>query len=180
MLDHQPLDGVGVVAAPDLGEVGQHARVEASAAARAALKQHMGEAGGQGLQQPVNAQHVPVGRFALPLGGQHPAVHVGHVPVHVPFHIGDGVVGQQVGQPLGQVVHHLGAAHVQHHLVAAHHRGPARQGEGPVRMRPVQVGILAYHLRLHPDAELHAQRVHPLNQGSQPAGQLFLVHEPVA
>ena len=95
VLDLEPVDGVGVVAAPDLGAVVEHTRVEPAAAAGAPLEQHLGEVRRQAAQQVVQAQHIAVGRLALALGGQHAAVHVGHVAVHVPLDVGDVVPGQQ-------------------------------------------------------------------------------------
>ena len=136
MLDGQTFNGVGVVAAPDLGEVGQHTGVKAAAAAGTALKQHVGEGGGQPVQQPVDAQHVPVCHFALPFRRQRTAVYIGHVAVHVPFHIFNMVVAQKITEHLGQVIHHFVPAKVQHQLVPAHGgvaSGPSHGGPGTDR-----------------------------------------------
>ena len=89
VLDFQPLDGVAVVARPSLRHIVEHARVEATAAARAGFEEHVGEGGDQPLEQRVQPQIVAVRNLALPLRVQQRAADLGHVAVEVPFHIGD-------------------------------------------------------------------------------------------
>ena len=47
-------------------------------------------------------------------------------------------------------------------------------------MRPVQLGVRVDHLRLEPQAELHAPGPHVIHQAVQPARPDLLVHPPVA
>ena len=89
ILDFQPLNGIGIVAAPDLGEIVEHSRIKPSAAAAAALKEHLGEFGCQPFQQSIQTQHIPVGCFSLTLRGEHTAVNIRQASVHVPLHIAD-------------------------------------------------------------------------------------------
>ena len=180
VLDGQPLDGVGVVAAPDLREIAQHAGVKPAAAAGAPLKQHLGETLRQRLQQAVDAQHTAVGGFALALGRQRAAVHVAEVAVHIPLDVGDVVVLQKVGHPAQDKIDDFGPGQVQRQLAAAGGGAAAGQRQRPVGVGAVEVGILADHLGLDPDAEPHAQRVHAVDQRVQPAGQLGGVDLPVA
>ena len=44
----------------------------------------------------------------------------------------------------------------------------------------VKLGLGVDHLRFHPDAELHVQALHRVDQLFQPVGELALVHVPVA
>ena len=180
VLNGQPLDGVGVVAAPELGHIGQHTGIEPAAAAGAALKQNVGEPGGQPVHQGIDPQDVPVEHLALALGGQGVAVHVRHVPVHVPLDVLDVVLAQKLGEAVGQIVHHLGAAHIQHQLAPAQDGLAAGQGQGPVGVGAVEVRVLADHLGLDPDAELHPQGVDLFDQGRKAPLELFGVDEPVA
>ena len=65
VLDRQSGDRVRIVGAPDLRRVLQHTRVKASAASRAALKEHMWEFFGQLVIQLVQTQIVSVSHLAL-------------------------------------------------------------------------------------------------------------------
>ena len=47
-------------------------------------------------------------------------------------------------------------------------------------MLAIQIGIGIDHLRLDPQAEVHAQRVNLVDQRLQPVRKLLLVHVPVA
>ena len=60
VLDGKARDRVSVVAAPDLRAVGQYARVKASAAAGAALNQHIRECIRQAVEQSVKTQYIAV------------------------------------------------------------------------------------------------------------------------
>ena len=51
--------------------------------------------------------------------------------------------------------------------------------DAPVRVGTVQFAVFGYHLRLHPEAELHAQRVNPFHQRLQATGQTAPVLIPV-
>ena len=50
----------------------------------------------------------------------------------------------------------------------------------PVGVVLVELGLGVDHLGLHPEAELHVQSLHGINELFQPVGELALVHVPVA
>ncbi|MNP13157.1 hypothetical protein D3C76_1054260 [compost metagenome] len=70
VLDLHPRSSIRIVADPGLRHVKQHPRIEASAAARAALKQNVREACGQRIQQRIQAQHVAMRRLLLLCGSR--------------------------------------------------------------------------------------------------------------
>lgn len=106
----QPFQGVGVVARPDLREVGQDARVEAPAAAGAALPQDVGEGGGEVGKDSVEAEHVGV------VGAG--AGELVHAAVVVPFDVADGGGAQDGGDGSDDEVLYGGEGDVEHELVA--------------------------------------------------------------
>ena len=172
-LDAQPLDGVRVVARPGLRREGEHARVEATAAAGAGLEQDVREAVRQPPVELVQAQHVAVVELALALGRQAQAVRLGDRPVEVPLDVADGRGREHGLQSVVQVVDDLGAAHVQHELLAGLGARPAGHADGPVGVRPEQVAVRVDHLGLDPDAEVDAQVRHPRPRArSGPSGSL--------
>ena len=117
--------------------------------------------------------------LSLALGGQGGGPHVGEAAVHVPLHIGDVRAGQNGLDLSIDAAPHLRAGEVQHQLIAAPGGDPAGDAQRPVGVFPVEIAVLADHLRLDPDAEGHAQLLQPGDQGLQPAGQLAVVHHPV-
>ena len=70
-------------------------------------------------------------------------------------------------------------AEVEHELVAAEHRLVAGVDERPLGVGAVQVAVGVDHLRLDPDAELHAERLHVVDQRRQPVGMRVGRHHPV-
>ena len=134
----------------------------------------------EGLQNFIDGQHKAVVHLALALGGQPGAPHVGEAAVHIPLDVGDGGAFQHGAQVVQHILLHFGASEVQHQLIPAPGEGTAGHLEGPVGMGAVEVGVFVHHLRLHPDAELHAQVLDALGQGGQAAGKLLLIDVPVA
>lgn len=179
-LDGQAFDGVRIVAGPNLGGIVQHARVEPAAAGRTVLQKDMGESGGDTVHQVVDAQHVPVEEFPLPVWRQLKTGRLADVAVAVPFDVLDVVFGDDVVHLPENVVPHVLTGHVQHALVAGNGLIPAPGADGPVRMGAVQVAVGIDHLRFVPDAEFDAQGVDPLDQALQPALELLLVDSPVS
>src|SRR5271154_2800281 len=47
-------------------------------------------------------------------------------------------------------------------------------------MFAIEIAVRVHHLRLHPDAEVHAQCMHAIDDGLEAVGKLLLVHIPVA
>ena len=64
--------------------------------------------------------------------------------------------------------------------MALQRRDPVAGGQDPVRVRPVQLRVRVDHLRLDPQAELHAAGPHVVGQLVQPARPDRLVDLPVA
>ncbi len=56
---------------------------------------------------------------------------------------------------------------IEHELIASLASRPASEMKYPVRMVAVQVAVWIDHLGLNPQAEVHAKRVHPVDQGLQ-------------
>ena len=78
------------------------------------------------------------------------------------------------------MIPHLFAGKIQHVLISRKARLPSGNGDGPVGMRPVQIGIGGNHLRLKPDAKLHAKLIDLVHQIFEAAIQLLFVYHPVA
>lgn len=144
-LNGDPLHGVRVVRGPDLWEVLQHSRVESASARGATFPENVGEAGGQRVEDVVDAEHVGVvGRW----GGR-----LVHAPVMVPFDVGN----------LGRVedfrdsVYHefldFGEREVQEELVAALGAWVGSCVHNPVWVVLVERRVGVHHLGLDPDTE---------------------------
>ena len=179
VLDAQAVDGVGVVAAPDLGGVIEHTGIKPAAPSGAALNEHVGVVPAHPVQQLVHPQDVAVEHLPLPVRRKSAGPHVGEAAVHVPLHIGDIGAVQHLPDGLIDVLPDLPAGEVQGQLAAPPGVRPPRNPQRPVGMGPVEVAVLADHLRLNPDAEGHAQLLDPGHQGLQTAGELLPVDNPV-
>ena len=179
-LDLEALDRVRVVACPGLRGVGQHSRVEPPAAARARLEQDVGEGGREARVQVIDAEDVAVEELALAVGRQRPTRRLGDVPVHVPLDVGDRPAAENLREHVEQVVDDLRPGQVEHVLAAMLGSRPAGHADCPVRMLGKQPAALADHLRLDPQAELHAQGGDLAGQAVDPVGQLAPVDGPVA
>ena len=75
---------------------------------------------------------------------------------------------------------HVGAGQVEHQLVALLGARTAGEVQHPVRMRAIEVGVGVDHLRLDPEAEVHAERVNLVDERLEAVGKLLLVYIPVA
>ena len=89
------------------------------------------------------------------------------IAVHVPLDVGDVVVAQQRVELTEHVVVRLGAAEVEHELVAAEHGLVALGRQRPLGVGAVQVAVGVDHLRLDPDPEVHAQTANVVDQRSE-------------
>src|SRR5262249_7726155 len=108
------------------------------------------------------------------------AASVDDVPVAVPFDVVDGVFRQQRADPLEQVGGDLWPGQVQDELVPLQRRHPAAGGQDPVWVGPVQIGVRVDHLRLDPQAELHAAGAYVVCELVQSAGPDVFIDLPVA
>ena len=177
-LNFLPLVGIGVVAGPNLRHIAQHAKVKPVATRRAAFKQHVGAGCRHPRKHVVQPLHIPVRKPALLV--ERGRVQVGQRAVHIPFHIANRRALYRLYDLLHDVIAHFGPAQVQHQLVApAGGRNP-RHRDSPIRVGTVKVRILVYHLRLHPQAKLHAQRVDLLRKPRKALRQLFGVDRVIA
>ena len=87
---------------------------------------------------------------------------------------------QQLVQDPEHVVAHVGPGEVQDQLVARLRPRASGEVQHPVGVLAVQVRVRVHHLRLHPEAEVHPQRVDLVDERPEPAGELLRVHRPVA
>ena len=179
ILDLEALNGIRIIAGPKLGHIIKDTKVEPATATAAALKEDVGEPLCQPVHQIVHTQHIPVGVFLLPMGGQKGRAVVSQVAVHIPLDIGNIIFRQNGSDLFVDIVHDLGPRHIQHQLPAAFDGCKVITVDGPVGMGSIQVAIGADHLRLHPDAEIHAVFVAGINNGFQSIGEFPLVHIPV-
>ncbi len=168
-LDGQPLDGVGIVAAPDLRAEAQHAKVKPVAAGGAAFQQNFGPGTKNPAKDVVKAQNVVVG-----LGSQGDGM-----AVHVPLDVGNGGGVQNAGHIFHNVVPDLRLCQIQQQLIPSQNIGEA-VGEGPVRVGPVQVRIRVHGLRLKPEAEFQSPVVDLPGKAGDALGQLLGVHIVIA
>ena len=150
VLDLEAFDGIGVVRAPDLRRVVQHAHVEAAATRGASFDDEIREALQQPFEQIVDAQNITMVRLALVFGAARHIVAFGDEPVHIPFDVCDVRLVEQSAHLPVDVVDHVLVREVQKELVAAVVHMTAGCVDRPVRVRTVQVGILVHHLRFEP------------------------------
>ena len=175
-----PVDGVRIIAGPDLGEIAEHAQIEAVAAGGTALEEDIGETAVQFLQHAVQTHHIAVGHFFLPLGGEILGIIVREDAVHVPFDVGNIAGGEDLAHSLRHVGHHIRIGKVQNPLVAALGMGLAGDLHDPFGMGTVEVRIGVDHFGLHPDAKLEPQIIDLPGKTRHAAGELFGVGIPVA
>ena len=102
------------------------------------------------------------------------------VPVVVPLQIGDRIFIEDRVESLLDVGEGIVVAEVEHLLVAGQDRCPPARGHDPVGMGPSQVGVGVDHLRLDPQAELHAEGADVVDERMQTLGVDVRVDVPVA
>ena len=140
-LNAEPLERVGVVARPDLRRIIEHTRVEASAAARAILKQHIGERLGQAIHDLICAEHEAVSDLLLPLGGQRRRADLAEITVEIPLEVIDLVGREHLIHLVEDIVADILAAEVKDVLMPCDGFLSAGHMDAPVGMRPVKVAV---------------------------------------
>ncbi len=126
------------------------------------------------VEQPVEGQ-------GLPVHGRSPVVRdVDQVAVVVPLEERDGVLRQECKELVPHVDVGVRVLQVQGLLVAPLRSWGAAPAEHPLGVSAHEVGVLVDHLRLHPEPEVHPERMHPLDQRVQPVGPDVGVDLPVA
>ena len=172
ILDFYPVDGIGIVTAPNLRGVIHHARVKSSTTAAASLYEQIGVAHHDFFQKFIESQHIVISDISC--------IHIRKAAVHIPFHIVDFALIQHGTNLVVNGIPHFFSGKVQHQLISGTHRFPSRNLNRPVRMGTVQIAVLIYHFRLKPDAKFHAFPMYPVNKLCQCTTQLFLIHGPVS
>ena len=89
LLNHQALDRVSIIRAPDLWAVIQHSRVKACTTAGAVLQKKIREVCHQTLLQFINTEYISVEKLLLRIFGKISTSHITELTVHVPFNIFD-------------------------------------------------------------------------------------------
>ena len=140
-LNAEPLERVGVVARPDLRRIIEHTRVEASAAARAALEQQMRKSGEQPLEQLVNTEHISVRDLALAVGRQKLAADVCQIAVEIPFDIFDIRRRKYLIHLIEYVVSHVLARHIENILVSPDRTLAPLGVQAPVGVSTVKIAV---------------------------------------
>ena len=179
-LNRQTLDGVGVVARPDLLRICEHGGVEAPAAARAVFKKHIGERVAYPAHELVCAENEAVEELALPVRGEQSRARVGNIAVEVPFDIVYFIFREHGVHLVENVVAHIFSGHIENILMPAYAGFAVRNMDAPVGMGAEEVGVGGDHLRLIPNAELKPEIVYSAYKLAQAALELALVYEPVA
>ncbi len=175
-LDLLPFERVDAVARPDPVGPFQDAQVHPAAAGGARLDLQTGVAGPQLVQQPVHGRGLRV-HARLP-GGAVPGLD--QVPVVVPLQVGEGVLGDDRVQPLQDVGVRLRVPEVEHLLVPGLGGQPVARRQDPLGVAAGEIRVRVDHLRLNPQAELHAQVADVAGQRVEPVRPHPLVHVPVA
>ena len=175
-LDLQALDRVEGVARPDAVGVLEDPEVDAGAARRARLDLELGVAELERGEQPVERRDVLVHAGPPRVGG----AGLEQVAVVVPLEVGDVVVGEQRVEPLEQVLPGAVVREVEHVLLPRGNGQLVASAEDPVGMPPGELAVEVDHLGLDPEAELHAESAHLLDERPEARGPHALVDEPVA
>ena len=136
--------------------------------------------GAQAVENFVEVLDVADGDLLLFGGGGFRPSRLRPVAVVVPFEKSDVVGRDQPVQEAVNIILDVVAGQVEDKLVAGFGLGTAREVHSPIRMCAVEVAIAVDHLRLHPDAEFHAEAVHGRDQVAEPVGEFLGVHGPVA
>ena len=177
------LQGIGVVAHPELVEVGQYTPVGTTATACTRLNGEFGIFCADSLAHAFKSAVILNVEVALVIGGEVVRAVVLDFHVGVPLYIVDfGIFRHQVVNHIEDEVLHLGVGEVEHHLCSA-------TAKLQVALRclyhPVGVSLKEFahgvaHFRLIPYSELYAQLLSLGKQSANAVGQLVFIHHPVA
>ena len=179
IMNTKSLDGIGVVAAPDLRRIIQHTGIETSASSAAALQQKVRMAGQHIFHHLVKAKHIFMADGSLAESRICSAVYIIHTAVHIPFYIGNVCTRKSVVDEFLHIFPYFFSGKIQDQLVTAAVGLPSRNLEYPVGVHPVKLTVLRNHLRLQPDTKFQAKGIHPVYQFFHGAAQFFLIYKPV-
>mmetsp|Transcript_6804 Transcript_6804/g.17661 ORF Transcript_6804/g.17661 Transcript_6804/m.17661 type:complete len:247 (+) Transcript_6804:1024-1764(+) len=170
---------VGVVRAPDLRAIEEHAQVESSSAPGAAFEANVGEGRCEHAVQLEHAERVAVHHLALPVGGYRHREGLGKMSIHVPFDVRDVRRAQDTRDLFKDVLTHFGAREVEHQLIPPLVLHASGHVEAPVRVGRVQLAVGRDHLGFDPQPEQHAFGHHIARESADSERELFRVGEPV-
>ena len=102
------------------------------------------------------------------------------MPVGIPFHIFNIGAFQDFTHLIENIFSHIFSGKIQNKLISSSGNGMSRNFQRPVRMFPVKITVLRYHLRLKPDAEFQADLIYSFYQTFQSARQLLFIYHPVS
>ena len=179
VLNLHPLPRIRVVAAPGLRGKVHKPRVKPRASAGAGLKEDLRKFLRQAPIELVDAEDVAVHHLSLPLRRKSPRVRLRHIAVHIPFNIGEEGAPYNLRNLLIEIVHDLLPGKVQDVLMPRVGLKAARRADQPVRMRAVELAVLIYHLKLHPESEVEAQGLDLPGESGDSVRQLLQVCLPV-
>ena len=183
-VDVRTVVGVVAVRGPHALDPFHDPQVDAPAAAAARLDLQIRESLVQGVQEPVEGEGLivdgrrPVARARLGAdrhmpGGQDRGV-------VVPLDVGDVQSLDEGGDGAVQVVPRSRRREVEDPLTPVLDRPTGAVGQDPVGMGAGELGVAVDHLRLEPQAQLHAQAAHVLGQRFQAGGPGLGRDPPVA
>src|SRR6185437_6566459 len=102
------------------------------------------------------------------------------VPVGVPLQKRNLIFAKQLVKHSKHIRTHLRHCEVQHELGSSLCTWTPIKVNDPVWMLAIQVAVLVDHLRLDPQTEVHAERMHAVDQRLQPMREFVRVRIPVA
>ena len=176
------LQGVGIVAHPELVEVRQESPVGTSATRSAGLDGQVGILFTHPLAHLLETAVVLDVQVALVVHRQilRAVIRDGHIGIPLDI-VNVRIFHHQIVDNGEHEVLHLGVAQVEHHLrtASSQHGLALRSLDNPFRMGFVEFGNGIGHLRLNPDTELDAVLAGVAQQSFDTLGQLVLVDHPV-
>ena len=171
ILDEETFQGIGVVACPELGEVGERLVVNTSATSGTKHHGKVGVLGLDALQYVIESAYIIYIQMGL-LVLEMVRVDVGDGAVTVPLEIGNaGIVCHEAIHYTEHEVLHLWVAQVKYHLVAEVVFIAVGQVDYPILMLFVQFALGIHHFGLNPDAELDAFFLRFFNKLGHLSGQ---------
>ena len=153
-LNGEALDGVGVVAAPDLRGIIQHAGIETSAAAGAVFKEDIRKRFDKTIHEVVCTEHEAVHDLLLALRREQRRADLGQIAVEVPFDVINLIFTEDFIHLREDIIAHVFSRHIEDVLQACGGVFTVRHVQAPIRVGAVEVAVRRDHLRLIPDAEL--------------------------
>src|SRR5665213_2114113 len=125
------------------------------------------------------ADEVDVDFFLVFRSDRGPA-RLGPVAVVVPFEKRNVVLIEKLIEEAVDVGAHVGAGKIEHQLIAPFGARTAGEVQYPIGMLAVKIAVGVDHLRLNPQAEIHAERVNFVDERLKTVGKLLRIDVPIA